>query len=82
MHDLLEGLCNYDMSSILRNFILEFKYFNLETLNNRIQFFDYGPSEIKNRLPLIAELSLKSKNSTICKMSASEMWCFVWSYDR
>eukprot|EP00102_Acyrthosiphon_pisum_P011772 XP_008180637.1 PREDICTED: uncharacterized protein LOC103308656 [Acyrthosiphon pisum] len=77
MHDLLEGVCNYDMSSIIRNFILEFKYFSLEALNNRIQFFDYGPSEIKNRPPLINEHSLKSNNPTICKMSASEMWCFV-----
>lgn len=77
MHDLLEGVCNYDMSSIIRNFILEFKYFSLETLNNRIQFFEYGPSEIKNRPPQITEYSLKSNNPTICKMSASEMWCFV-----
>lgn len=77
MHDLLEGVCNYDMSSIIRNFILEFKYFSLEVLNNRIRFFDYGPSEIKNRPPLISEHSLKSNSPTICKMSASEMWCFV-----
>lgn len=77
MHDLLEGVCNYDMSIIIRNLILEFKYFSLEDLNNRIQFFDYGPIEIKNRPPLITEHSLKSNNTTICKMSASEMWCFV-----
>jgi len=67
------------MSIIIRNFILEFKYFSLEDLNNRIKFFDYGPIEIKNRPSLlsITEHSLKSNNTTICKISALEMWCFV-----
>lgn len=38
MHDVLEGVCSYDISNILYEFILNFKYFSLETLNNRIQY--------------------------------------------
>jgi len=77
MHDLLKGVCNYDMSGILRSFILDFKYFSVETLNNRIQLSDYGPIEIRNRLLLISEQALKSTKSMICKMSAAEMRCFI-----
>ncbi|XP_016663981.2 uncharacterized protein LOC107885069, partial [Acyrthosiphon pisum] len=77
MHDLLEGVCNYDMSGILRSFILDSKYFSVETLNSKIQLFDYGPIEIRNRPPLISEQALKSTKSMACKMSAAEMWCFI-----
>lgn len=57
MHGLFKGICNYNMQNKI---ILEFKYFSIETLNNRnyrIQFFDYRPSEIKNHPPLITEKS-------------------------
>lgn len=49
MHDVLEGVCNYDLVPLLNNFILKFKYFTLDTLNNRIQCFNYGPIENQNR---------------------------------
>jgi len=81
MHDLLEAVCNYDMSGILRSFILDSKYFSVETLNRRIQLFDYGPIEIRNRPPLISEQALKSTKSMACKMSAAEMWCFIRYFD-
>lgn len=77
MHGLLEGVCNYDMSGILRSFILDSKYFSVETLNSRIQLFDYGLIEIRNRPPLISEQALKSTKSMACKMSAVEIWCFI-----
>lgn len=77
MHDLLEGVCNYDISGILRNLILDSKYLTIETLNNRIQFFDYGFIDIRNRPPLVSEFKLKSSHPLVCKMSAAEMWCFI-----
>jgi len=49
MHDVLEGVCNYDLSFILLTFINDFKYFSLEILNNRIQYFSYGQNDIQNR---------------------------------
>jgi hypothetical protein len=77
MHDLLEGVCNYDMPGILRSFILDFKYFSVENLNSRIQLSDYEPIEIRNRPLLIPEQALKSTKSMICKMPAAEMRCFI-----
>jgi len=76
MHDILEGVCGYDIFSILRHFVFVMIYFTLETLNRRIKFFNYGPTGIRNRPPLFSENTLKSNSKTI-KMSASEMWNFV-----
>jgi hypothetical protein len=75
MHDMLEGVCNYDIGLMLKRMIFDLKYFSLNTLNNRIELFDYGPIDIRNRPTMISSESLKVK--AILKMSASEMLCFV-----
>lgn len=49
----------------------------METLNQRIHFYEYGPIDIRNRPQLISEGHLKSKNPLTCKMTASEMLCFT-----
>jgi len=72
MHDLLEGVCIYEMSFILYYCILGQKYFTLDTLNWRIQFFSFDP--MLNRPPTISNLQLQKK---FIKMSASEMLNFV-----
>lgn len=46
MHDLFEGIHRYSMALIIQNFI-ENNFFNLEMLNNRIQYFSYEPQEKK-----------------------------------
>lgn len=75
IHDLLEVVCGYDIFSILSHFVFVMKYFTLQTLNHRITFFNYGPTDIRNRPPLLSENTLKSNSKTL-KMSASEMWNF------
>ncbi|XP_072759388.1 uncharacterized protein [Anoplolepis gracilipes] len=72
MHDLLEGVCGYDLA--LFDLIHEKKYFSLETLNNRIIYFDYGPVESSNAVPQIKKEHLITGK---LKFSASEMLCFV-----
>lgn len=74
MHDMLEGVCNYDIGLMLK--IFDFKYFTINTLNNRIELFDYGPIDIRNRPTLISN-DENLKNQGKIKMSASEMLCFV-----
>lgn len=49
MHDVLEGVCLYDISGILFEFILHLKYFSLITLNDRIKYFNYGPIDTQNK---------------------------------
>lgn len=74
MHDLLEGVFKYDLALILNHLIYYSKYISLENLNNRIETFNYGPVDIRNRPTLITEDNLK-RQKTI-KMTASEMLCF------
>lgn len=72
MHDLLEGVCRYEISYILHYCIVEQQYFTLETLNWRLQFFNFDP--MSNRPPTISNSQLLKKS---IKMSASEMLSFV-----
>lgn len=74
MHDMLEGVCKTELANLLYVMINQFKYFDLETLNNRIECFNYTSIDIRNRPPLLSMDSLK--NSTL-KMSASETLCFT-----
>ena len=41
MHDLLEGVCRYAMLNLLKYLILSKQYFSLESLNLRIEAFQY-----------------------------------------
>jgi len=36
MHRLLEGVCMYDLRFILKEMVLNLKYFTIETLNNKL----------------------------------------------
>lgn len=73
MHDLLEGICRYDVAKIL-NFFIKSGYFNLEQLNNRIQGFDYGDNFHNNNPPEILPSHLQNEKIII---SASEMYHLV-----
>jgi len=37
MHDMLEGVCNYDIGLMLKAMIFDLKYFSTDVLNNRIE---------------------------------------------
>ncbi|CAI6372005.1 unnamed protein product [Macrosiphum euphorbiae] len=75
MHDMAEGVCKYDVGLILKEMIYNLKYFSLDTLNNRIESFNYGPVDIRSRPTLITDTSLKREG--YLKMSASEMLCLT-----
>lgn len=75
MHDLLEGVCMYDLRCIINTLIYTKEYFTLEFLNQRIQQFQYGPTEQSNRPPVISINRIKGKLNFI--MSAAETLCLV-----
>lgn len=75
MHDLLEGVCRYDMGYVLYEFIYNKKYFSLETLNRRIKYFDFHQGvDTGNQIPQLIKLQIKKKHLT---MSAAEMLALV-----
>ncbi|XP_008189668.1 uncharacterized protein LOC103311743, partial [Acyrthosiphon pisum] len=55
MHDMAEGVCKYDIGLILKEMIYNLKYFSLDTLNNRIESFNYEPVDIRSRPTLITD---------------------------
>lgn len=74
MHDVVEGICQYDMTNSILYFIQTKKFFSLEVLNKRKRTFEYGELEIGNNSPDISITHLKKKH---LKMSASEILTFV-----
>lgn len=73
MHDLLEGVCKYDLSFLLLYYVQDLKFFSLQVLNERIICFDYGPD--KGSKPSILFIEHLKKNTL--KLSASEMMSFT-----
>lgn len=73
MHDILEGVCHYDFCAILEELISVKEYFTLQTLNDRIQNFDYG-FDVGDKPSVIILDNIRAQK---LKMSASEMLFFV-----
>lgn len=74
MHDIFEGVCDFDISRILDHFINDKMYFTLQDLNNRKQNFSYGSKDVKNLSPPITQENLNNRK---LKMSASERKTFA-----
>lgn len=74
MHDIFEGICRYDVSKILVNFIETSKFFSIDVLNDRKLLFDYGETETGNiSTPFVLSL-LKVNN---LKMTARETMTLI-----
>lgn len=74
MHDILEGVCKYDLGFILHYYIYVKKYFSFDTLNNRLNAYPYDPNEKKSKPPSITDSHLSKKK---IHLSSSEMLCLV-----
>jgi hypothetical protein len=59
MHDLFEGICVYTMNHVILR-LIELGYFNLDIINNRKQYFNYGNTKIGNIFPPLKYNNLKS----------------------
>lgn len=60
MHDILEGICEYDLGLILFDFIKIKNLFTLKYANILIKGFDYGHNKNKSQKILESQL-LKKK---------------------
>lgn len=69
MHDLLEGICRYDIGKILNNLINKNRLFTLQVFHERIRFFN-KTSFGENVIPPI---TLDSIQKELIILSASEM---------
>lgn len=61
MHDFPEGICRYHMVKIIPALTEgKLKKFDLETLNDRLLMFHYGPIDNSNKPPFIKKENLKA----------------------
>lgn len=65
MHDILEGVLQYECKEVLKVFVNEEKYFTLDQSNERIRDFDYGYYNDKNKPSTIALKTLNSETNSL-----------------
>ena len=65
MHDLPEGVLQYECKEMLKIFISEQKYLTLDQLNERIKRFDYGYYNDKNKPSPISLQTLNNSNNSL-----------------
>jgi hypothetical protein len=70
MHDLLEGVCIYDMSLILYYYIIETKQLDFDTVNYRITHFNFD-FDCRNKPPPISYDHLQKKDQNDSLRNAS-----------
>ena len=59
MHDVLEGVLQYETKLMLKQFICQDHYLTLQQLNQQIDAFELGYSEVKDRPSLISQTTLQ-----------------------
>lgn len=74
MHDIFEGVCNYNMCHIIDYLINVKQYFSFSRLNSRKHVFNYGPIEIGN---VSNDIKPHHVTNFKLKMTAREMMTFV-----
>ena len=65
MHDVLEGTLQLHIKHLLKYLILEQKLFSLNSLNERIQSFLYGPADTCNKPTIISNDTLTSSGNSV-----------------
>lgn len=73
MHVLLEGIAAYELKFLLRHYLSTGEVI-LNDLNNKIQKFPYGYSEVKDKPAVIKLTDLEHSASTNLGQSAAQMW--------
>lgn len=65
MHDVLEGLLQYEVKELLKYAINEQVFFRLDNLNDWIVDFDYGYMDISNKPSVISSATLNSATNSL-----------------
>lgn len=73
MHDVLEGICKYDVKLVISH-VVKLEGMSLDRLNGLVANFSYGKHDITNKPVSLSEIALKSD---MLPLSASQMWCLT-----
>lgn len=63
MHDILEGTAQITLKCLLKHLVQDQKWFSFETLNSRIDSFNYGPMDLPNKPSEISKATFKNCDS-------------------
>lgn len=77
MHDLLEGVCPYEVKLILHQFIFNDHFISLRELNQRLKAFQYGFTDRKNKPTALSHDRMTNQNDRKLGQKASQMWCLI-----
>lgn len=75
MHDLLEGVCMWEMKLVIAH-LIETGKFTLEDLNGRITSYDYGFQDSANKPCCFTAQDIRSPESATGQ-TASQMYCLL-----
>lgn len=65
MHDVLEGVLQYETKLMLQTFVNRKKYFTLEELNSHLENMELGYTESKSRPSLVSHKTLNSESNSL-----------------
>lgn len=77
MHDMLEGVCPYEVKLLLNQFIFVDQLITLAELNQRIKSFHYSFNDKKNKPSALASDRLRKPSDHKLGQKAAQMWCLV-----
>lgn len=77
-HDQLQGVNKMEVKLALREYVCIKKYFTVDQLNSRIQFFDYGYTDKKNKPTANMTVDyLSNIKGYNLPQTGSQMWCLT-----
>ncbi|KAK3920036.1 Laminin subunit alpha-2 [Frankliniella fusca] len=80
-HDLQQGVCKMEVKLALREYVCKKKYFTEEVMKSRIQFFEYGLPDVKNKPnPKMTVSYLNNVKSYNLHQTGSQMWCLTRAF--
>ena len=65
MHDVLEGVLQYEVELMLKHMIFVEQYFSLDFLNTRLENIELSCTEAKNRPTCISSITMSSGGNTL-----------------
>ena len=80
MHDLLEGVLQYEAKLMLQTFVNDKKYFTLEEFNSRLENLELGYTESKNRPTLISHKTFNSESNSLKQNGLCSMCTLMRNY--
>ncbi|KAJ8037515.1 hypothetical protein HOLleu_18345 [Holothuria leucospilota] len=77
MHDMLEGVCPFEVKLLLHYFIYDAQFVSLETVNQRIKAFNYGFCDRKNKPSQLLATRMRNQADHKLGQKAAQMWCLT-----